>query len=266
MLLVTILICCMCVGVSAQRKKVSPKAPAISLGQVYRDIVGTNVNGIEIVGTEGQISSWTFDAAETREIKILSRKSTANNATVTINIITQDIGQNGRGPTSLLRGTLRLNYERAAGSWLLSDIENVDATLKFLNAANISNGGIQPPRSIATPPAITSIVNSSFTVAPGQFKYFPFNVATFSNINGRFRAQGGSGNDIEVIVLDSDALENFRNGHRVGTFYNSGKMTVGTININLNPGSYYLVFNNVYSMLTNKAVEANVSIRSFSYR
>jgi hypothetical protein len=74
--------------------------------------------------------------------------------------------------------------------------------------------------------------------------------------------QGGSGNDIETIILDQDGFENYSNGHSVRTFYNSGKITVGSINTFLNPGQYYLVFNNRFSLFTNKVVHAQVHMVS----
>jgi emp24/gp25L/p24 family/GOLD len=105
------------------------------------------------------------------------------------------------------------------------------------------------------------IVAEPFTVEPGHFRYFPFTVGDHAIVAGRFRAQGGSGNDVEVYILDGDGFENYRNGHRVQTYYNSGRVTVGTINVTLGPGSYYLVFNNSFSTVSNKAVSARVELQ-----
>lgn len=106
-----------------------------------------------------------------------------------------------------------------------------------------------------------SIVSEPFTVEPGHYRYFPFTVGDRATVAGRFRAQGGSGNDIEVFILDEDGFENYRNGHRVQTYYNSGRITVGTINVTLGAGSYYLVFNNSFSTVSNKAVNARVELQ-----
>ena len=118
------------------------------------------------------------------------------------------------------------------------------------------------PAAARTPLGRRYIVNGSFTVEPNNGKVFPFRVGRRGAVvAGRFRAQGGSGNDIEVFILDSDGLENFRNGHRVPTYYNSGRVTVGTINVTLSEGDYHLVFNNKFSALSNKAVTASVETR-----
>lgn len=105
------------------------------------------------------------------------------------------------------------------------------------------------------------IVTEPFTVEPGQYRYYPFTVGDRATVAGRFRAQGGSGNDVEVYILDEDGFENYRNGHRVQTYYNSGRVTVGTINVTLGAGSYYLVFNNGFSTVSNKAVNARVELQ-----
>jgi len=114
----------------------------------------------------------------------------------------------------------------------------------------------------ACPFGRTVIVNTAFTVRAGDAKYWNFHVGSGgANVVGRFRAEGGSGNDIKCVILDADSFENWRNGHRVKTFYNSDKITVANINVNLPPGEYVLVFDNTYSILTSKAVTANVEIR-----
>lgn len=105
------------------------------------------------------------------------------------------------------------------------------------------------------------IVTEPFTVEPGQYRYYPFTVGDRATVAGRFRAQGGSGNDVEVYILDEDGFENYKNGHRTQTYYNSGRVTVGTINVTLGSGRYYLVFNNSFSTVSNKAVNARIELQ-----
>jgi hypothetical protein len=106
------------------------------------------------------------------------------------------------------------------------------------------------------------IVNTAFTVKAGDAKYWTFRVGSDgANVVGRFHAEGGSGNDIKCLILDADSFENWRNGHRVKTYYNSEKITVANININLPQGEYVLVFDNTFSGLSNKAVTANIEVR-----
>jgi hypothetical protein len=106
------------------------------------------------------------------------------------------------------------------------------------------------------------IVNTAFTVKAGDARYFAFRVGSDgANVVGRFRAEGGSGNDIKCLILDGDSFENWRNGHQVRTYYNSDKITVASINVRLGEGEYVLVFDNTFSALSPKAVTANVELQ-----
>jgi hypothetical protein len=60
--------------------------------------------------------------------------------------------------------------------------------------------------------------------------------------------------------MDEDAYENWRNGHTVNTYYNSGKITVANIDVTVVKGKYILVFSNMFSSITPKAVEAHVAL------
>jgi len=116
--------------------------------------------------------------------------------------------------------------------------------------------------AIASPFGRAAIVNTAFTVKAGDAKYWTFRVGSDgANVVGRFRAEGGSGNDIKCLILDADSFENWRNGHRVKTYYSSEKITVANINVNLPQGEYVLVFDNTFSGLSNKAVTANVEMK-----
>ena len=114
----------------------------------------------------------------------------------------------------------------------------------------------------ASPLGQAVIVNTAFTVKASDARYWNFQVGgSGANVVGRFRAEGGSGNDIKCLILDADSFENWRNGHSVKTYYNSEKITVANININLPQGEYVLVFDNTFSSLSNKAVTAKVEMR-----
>ena len=106
-----------------------------------------------------------------------------------------------------------------------------------------------------------TLVNDKITVAANNYVYYQFSVSKTTTIQGRFRAEGGSGNDIECFILDADGFENWSNGHRVNTWYNSGRVTVANISARLPEGTYYLVFSNKFSMFTNKVVTATAEVR-----
>lgn len=107
----------------------------------------------------------------------------------------------------------------------------------------------------------TRIAEPAFTVPPGHFAYYPFFIpgrVENPGVVGRFRASGGSRNDIRVMIMDSDSFENYRNGNQFRVFYDSGFATVGSLNHALAPGNYVLVFDNRPSVVSNKAVRADI--------
>ena len=81
-------------------------------------------------------------------------------------------------------------------------------------------------------------------------------------MQGHFTATGGSGNDIEVYLLNQDEYTNWENHHQTPTYYNSGKVTTGEANVVLpsDAGTYYLVFNNKFSLVSPKAVDENFTM------
>ena len=83
-----------------------------------------------------------------------------------------------------------------------------------------------------------------------------------TKLEGQFRATGGMRNSIEVWVMDDDEFVNWSNNHPVKALYNSQKVTQGTIEVYLrHPGKYHIVFNNMFSLMTPKAVEASLVLK-----
>ena len=126
---------------------------------------------------------------------------------------------------------------------------------------------VKAPPQLPPPPQphFVRIVNTAITVNAGSFAWYPFSVPENANtlaVTGHFTATGGSGNDIIVYILDEDGLANLKNGHPTRTYYNSEKVTQSSIQAVLPPapGTYYLVFDNRFSLLTPKAVQVNASL------
>jgi hypothetical protein len=111
--------------------------------------------------------------------------------------------------------------------------------------------------------------NVAFTVNAGGMSNYKFTVPTgASNVTmkGHFTASGGSGSDIQVVVVNEDEYVNLQNGHPAKTFYNSGKVTQDSININLpaDAATYFVVFSNKFSLLTPKAVQTGVDLNFYT--
>jgi hypothetical protein len=107
------------------------------------------------------------------------------------------------------------------------------------------------------------LVPSSFFVPARRYYSMKFNISTQSGLRvvGDFWASGGSGNDIEVMIVDEEGFKNFANKQGVRTYYNSGKLSIGNIDVRLKPGTYYIIFNNNFSLISNKTVIAEIALK-----
>jgi hypothetical protein len=97
-------------------------------------------------------------------------------------------------------------------------------------------------------------VEKAFAIGAKEYIALPISPDNVETVNGRFEARGGSGNDVEVFIVDQDGLTNWKNGHSTPTYYNSGRKTVGTFKVTLNPGNYFLIISNTFSTYSSKAV------------
>jgi ABC-type oligopeptide transport system substrate-binding subunit len=114
----------------------------------------------------------------------------------------------------------------------------------------------------------TPVSSGAFTINQLGYSYFKLDVPAKASsvlLHGTFTASGGLGNTIEAFVFSESDYVNWQNRHEVNPFYGSGKVTMGTIDANLPPGagSYYLVFNNKFSVLAPKTVRVNAELRFY---
>jgi len=91
-----------------------------------------------------------------------------------------------------------------------------------------------------------------------------------ARVVGSFRASGGWGNDIQIVLADQAQFENL---HEIllskglkwlqrRVLYATAAVTNGQINVPISQaGTYYLVFNNLFSLLSAKQVFAEVELR-----
>jgi hypothetical protein len=108
--------------------------------------------------------------------------------------------------------------------------------------------------------------NTAFIVNADSYVYYGLVVpqsASNVSVQGHFTATGNSDNDIVVYLLTEKSFVNWQNGYSTPTLYYSGRVTRGSLNVSLpsDPATYYIVFSNIFSEVTAKAVQTNVSLR-----
>ena len=103
------------------------------------------------------------------------------------------------------------------------------------------------------------LVADTVTVVAGGRNWWSYEVDTDLEQNcylkAKFWAYGGTGNDIRVLLLDDMNYQNFINGHSSSPAYDSAVLTVGEASVSISTsGKYYLVLDNTFSTLADKAV------------
>lgn len=117
----------------------------------------------------------------------------------------------------------------------------------------------------APAPDTRNLINGVITIGAGQYYDIKFEVDTGTmhnaGVTGTFKASGGSGNDIEVLILNDSVFAKWITGHHEPTLYYSGKLTSSNISIAIsNSGTYHLIFDNSFSLISSKEVTAKVNL------
>jgi hypothetical protein len=142
------------------------------------------------------------------------------------------------------------------------------------NVPNASSAAASPPPLFSPAPVLVpatqnlfsgqitvkrdSCVTNTFTVEPGMLNF---------HVVGQFNASGGVGNDIQVVLADSNEFQNWINGHEAKVFYSTGKETTEHFDIGpLSPGQYIFAFNNKFSLFADKQVFTRVDANWQTHR
>jgi hypothetical protein len=105
-----------------------------------------------------------------------------------------------------------------------------------------------------------NIVNGLLTIDAEGYQVYVVKTppdATQIHVQGSFNASGGTGNDIEVFIMDTVAFKNWQNNHTVRAYYDSGRLTTSNFDVALpSGGEFALVFSNTFSSFSRKIVNA----------
>ena len=153
----------------------------------------------------------------------------------------------------------------AVGSFVIGVILIAGMLWWVINKSDSGSRGPSTLRQLVAQPRTEVLSSGEFALSATQYRYIRFEVpqnAGAVRVEGTFSASGGAGNDIEAYVFSNDGFVNWQNRHPVRTFYNSGRVTQGTLEITLPSiaGTYYLVFNNNFSLLSAKSVRTSIRL------
>jgi|WetSurMetagenome_2_1015567.scaffolds.fasta_scaffold203187_2 hypothetical protein len=183
---------------------------------------------------------------------------------------------NQTSPSTSSQPTPVKKSKRKAISWFLFAFLFIIFVLVYNNNKSLINGWLfngsyrnhadNGPAFFATEHTM-NLTQGSIIINAGYYRHIDFSTTpgSYNNVvSGRFKASRGYGSDIRVIVMTQDDYTNFVNGHSSNCYYDSGKKTVSDLNVTLpsGSGSYTLVFDNTFSVVTDKEVETNIQLNS----
>jgi hypothetical protein len=132
-------------------------------------------------------------------------------------------------------------------------------------ARQVNNPPVQPRPQISEIAGYSSesIVSNTFSVQNKNSQAFSFVVKQGGSVRGSFNVIGRGDSDernIEAYIMTANEYAKWSNYREAVIHYSSGRVSTGRITRNLTPGTYYLVFSNVYSMREMKTIQAEVSV------
>ena len=103
--------------------------PEVATKKIVSDVVGRVIQVSDLTGA-GPATEWTFDADEFRQVDILEKHLTEKGLTLVIFMTTRNNPGPDEDPVQV-SGKLQLQYERTAGQWILTTIENLTFRYSF---------------------------------------------------------------------------------------------------------------------------------------
>lgn len=113
------------------------------------------------------------------------------------------------------------------------------------------------------------LLNGTYHVKERNYQVFEFSFDRdqgAGQIGGRISVQGPSSFDVRVWIVDYENLENFINRQAFDAYLNTGRVRLKTFDVALEPGRYYLIFDNLFSAINDKNIYAQVAMRQLKRR
>lgn len=107
---------------------------------------------------------------------------------------------------------------------------------------------------VCSPLHSSATEEKTFTVPPGKRTVFEIELNSEKTVRGKFSASGGSGDDIECFIMDKENYENQRHNRSADIIWKSGRTTAGKFKLTLEEGTYYVIFSNTFSIVSEKVV------------
>jgi hypothetical protein len=114
-------------------------------------------------------------------------------------------------------------------------------------------------QALAVPPRV--IVKEKFTVGLGEYETYKFKTDGPAQVVGQFEVEGRFANDVDCMLMDSESFFKWRKGEETKQLYKSGRVRSAKLDVKVPAGEYYLIFDNSFTLFTNRTIVADVEAR-----
>lgn len=126
----------------------------------------------------------------------------------------------------------------------------------------LCSASVMAQRGRQTPPGFV-LLNGPYPVAARNYSVYEFIIDArygTATVEGQISVRGGGSQDIEACIFNYEGFEAFINRQSASAYLCTGRVQLKRFVIALDPGRYFLVFNNRYSMVMDKLVDSYVTI------
>jgi len=113
------------------------------------------------------------------------------------------------------------------------------------------------------PNYILSVSNGTIQVPSRSYTFYHFsapNGSSTARVMGNFASEG-NGSNLRIYLLDEGNFTNWKDGHQISSYYDSGNKTIGTIDVIVPSGqTLYLIYDNTISPVQSKSVYSKINL------
>lgn len=218
-----------------------------------------SINGVS-VGKGYSTTNITINPRETKQISVLQNFQKSSLSPAVSSIVSTggiiNLQVSGTAYFQLLGLSIPVPFESTKQ---VSIIDEIKSRLNSEIQKNQQQQRSSSSKSLDLPLQGETIIDSVYRVGPGTYTYVPLTLPCTATIQGGFSASAALGDNIIVYLLNENQFNVYQRGESTSTFYNSGKIGYDTFDVTLNPGKYYIVMSNTYSLISTKTVQLKVS-------
>ncbi len=135
----------------------------------------------------------------------------------------------------------------------------VIAIFIIANAYRVNRTTPKPAATVAPKYTYGTVVDEKLIVEKGGYRHFRFDLNRRTKLAGRYITERRASN-VGLLILDDDNFKKFVAGEEFKIEVRTGNIPGGQVDRMMEPGTYYLVFDNRHEPEFDRVVEASFAV------